>query len=263
MQFSYKAVIAAVAIFTQGVMSFGDASPHIFSSTEEINGGLNDGSRLSGKDSAEFNRVVGTALSDCPADAYIFVHQPALHIYDLTGSSFSNLGELYDSATSKYTFPYLFSKQNVGNDVSSIPSDSFDSLAQEIHEKCNAELVQVDTTETNFKGYIDTTPRVIVLDFPTLPNMKDRSARADALKHLDDTLLNVVRKLPSPNYVVIMTSSPVSDSAPPQSNPVIANSYNENFKKHAEELDADVGVEEAEEEEPQLDPSKLFLKVQS
>lgn len=232
MQFSYKSVLTAAVVFAQGVWSFGDTSPHVFfSSTKELDNGLKKAQFASFvMDSAEFNRVIGTALSDCPSDAYIFVNQPALHTNDLTGSSTSSLRHFYDSATSKYIFPHV---SNSDSNDANIPSASLDSLAKEITTKCNAKVINIDTSASSFEAYIDTTPRVISLDLPTLPDRKDGDARVAALEQFDKLLANIVHQLPSNNYVLVLTSSPVS-AASNQPNPVIDNIAKvEKVKKHS------------------------------
>lgn len=204
MLFSRKAVVAAIA-FAQGVMSFGDTSPQIFiSSSREVDNGLKK-SQFSSFiiNSSDFDKNVGAAVSDCTADAYIFVNQPALHSYDLSESSTSNLRAFFEKAASKYLFPHVSMSQD------SIPADAQDDispLAKEVINKCGAQVIDVDTKSTSFEGYTDTTPRAIVLNFPTLPSIKDKSDRAAALEHNDNLLGLIVSSLPSDNYVIVYTS---------------------------------------------------------
>lgn len=223
MQFSYKSILTAAVVFTHGVFSFGDTSPHLLmASTKELDNGLKKAQFSSFvMDADRFDHFVATSLSDCPADAYVFINQPALHSYDLAGGPTPSLRQLYDSATSKYIFP------NVANSDSSNTTPS-NSLANTISSTCNAKLVSVNSTSP-FESYIDTTPRVIVCDLPTLPSRSDATARLSALKSLDSLVDDIVHQLPSPNYVLILTSSPVSDSA----SPVIADpDHVEKIRKH-------------------------------
>ncbi|VVT49195.1 uncharacterized protein SAPINGB_P002150 [Magnusiomyces paraingens] len=227
MLFSRKSVLAVLAL-AQGAMSFGDTSPQIFlASTADLNTAALQQSQVSSftLSSSAFDSAVASTLSGCPADAYIFVNQPAAHTYDLADSDgTANLRHYFQQATSKFIFPHVRTTAATAED-NSIPETGLSPLAQQVAEKCSAKIVQVDTQASGFEGFVDTTPRVVVLNFPTLPSIREKDARVAALQHNDNLLSSVIGGLPSGNYVIVYTSA--SESTAPT------------FSKRSQILDAD------------------------
>lgn len=140
-------------------------------------------------------------LDSCPADAYILVNQPGLHASDFDHHEdiAPHLASLVDDAASVHEAPNVYY------------DDSNDEYLSEIKEflmeKCSAKLLDVDPTTGAFDTYVDTTPRVITMDFKSAGD-KDSKDRKDQLRKHDDYLYSLVSLLPSPNYVLIYTSTP-------------------------------------------------------
>lgn len=201
MLFSPKALIALLfAATTPAVHAFGDTSPHIFFSSKQLanNHDLNKAQYSSFiVDSSNFDKLVRSAVSDCSADAYIFVNQPSLHSYDL--SQMKSLRQLYDASESKFIFSHVSSsdpslKVNMGT-------------VNAVVDKCGAKIVNIDPEASSFESYIDTTPRAIVINFATLPAFKNKAARNAQLAKNDELLSTIVASLPTGNYIVVFTSS--------------------------------------------------------
>lgn len=200
MLFSPKALCALLFATAPVVHAFGDTSPHIFFSSKQLanNQDLNKAQFSSFiVDSSNFDKLVQSAVSECSADAYIFVNQPSLHSYDL--SQMKSLRHLYDSSESKFIFSHV---------SSSDPSLKVNmNTVNKVVDECNAKIVTIDPKASTFESYIDTTPRAIVIDFPTLPAFKNKAARNAQLVKNDELLSTIVASLPTGNYVVVFTSS--------------------------------------------------------
>lgn len=257
MLFSAKSILATMTL-VKGAMSFGDTSPHIFfSSTEELDKGLQKAQFSSFVlGSSEFTRVVGSAVSHCPVDSYIFIDQPSVNSYDLFTSSTPNLRHFFDNAASKYIFPHVSTSQEQSNQNSINENDSITSLTQEIVRKCSAEIVNVDTSSTSFVPSHDSTPKVYVLNFPALPSMKNKNLRNKVLEQNDNLLSMVIGSLQSPSYALVYTSSSGSALSGGSSAGKV------NVKKHIQEIDGeDIILEEAVFEEFEEPLTQSFSKA--
>lgn len=205
---SVATAAAAVSLFANGVSAFSNTSPHLFfANANNLEHQDAAALRQANADSAfvvetsDFDKAVLTALEDCPADAYLFINIPGLHSADLASSSATTaaLKQLYDASPEKFAYPYVTS------------SSSKSVLASEVAAKCKATIVDVNTAEKQFTPYTDATPRVIQMDFAQLPEAEAEQGdqRAAALQDdLEFAFSSVVHSLPSPNYVVVLSSSP-------------------------------------------------------
>lgn len=200
---------AAVSLFVNGASAFSNTSPHLFFANDNAKD-LQHDSKYANAGAAEretaaadsfvvqssdFDKAVLSALEGCPADAYIFVNIPGLHSSDL--ASANTLRALYEQASAKFSYPYVSSSSSNGDKL----------LAKTIISKCQAQEVSVNTAELSFQPYVDATPRVLTLDFASLP-VEDVDRQQALQNDLEFALSTVAHSLPSPNYVVVLTSSP-------------------------------------------------------
>lgn len=203
--------VAAVSLLANGASAFSNTSPHLFFASNvnpQHDSKYAEGAaeREAAADSSfvvqasDFDKAVLGALEDCPADAYIFVNIPGLHSTDLASASL--LRSLYDQASAKFAYPYVSSSTSQSSNTAN------SGLAKEIALKCNAKEVSVNTADLSFESFVDTTPRVLTLDFASLPS--ETTPREQTLQNdLEFALSSVVHSLPSPNYVVVLSSTPV------------------------------------------------------
>ncbi|CAN6602450.1 hypothetical protein TRVA0_002S01200 [Trichomonascus vanleenenianus] len=128
-------------------------------------------------------------LQDCPADAYLVVTQPGLHASDFEHSDLPHLTSIIESSKSYHEIRHLQGTLD-------------DSLKSYLTDHCNAKVLDVNTESGAFDTYIDTKPRVISLDFAPLP----QTDRDEQLRRNDDLIYSVVNRLPSPNYVIVLSA---------------------------------------------------------
>lgn len=145
----------------------------------------------------EFNNdrvqeVMRKLVEPCSADAFIVVNQRGL-----------SLDDLQDPQYFKFLRTYMFKSSS----LVSIPRIEtplrLDSVSGMVEKKCRAARVVLKNGE-ELEDYFDTKKRVIVLDFDELP--QDAQLRHTALLQNDQLLRNVIRKLPSPNHVLIYSN---------------------------------------------------------
>lgn len=204
-------VAFAASLIINGVSAFSDTSPHLYFASNLKLG--SDSSYLEKAASREqeaadtfiaqtnqFEQSVRDSVEGCPADTYLFIQIPGLHSDDLEKAG--SLSSLYEKATVKFAYPYV---------TASNKDSSANKIASELAKKCNAELVSIDTKDSYFEPYVDAVPRVLTFDFESLPI--EQSEREQTLQNnLDFALSRVLYSLPSPNYAVIISSTPTEHS---------------------------------------------------
>ncbi|KAL8968609.1 MAG: hypothetical protein Q9183_002380 [Haloplaca sp. 2 TL-2023] len=148
--------------------------------------------------------TVVSQLSKCLSDTYIVVTQPGVHAEDYSD---------------RYAAPYLrrhISGENEGSRSSATVPDvlgnvDVDGIVEEVEKTCEAALLKVDASTGSFVVADDPHPRVINLEFPSLPT--DPKNRASKLKDNDAFLSSILSTLPTSKYTVIYTTTP--SSTPP------------------------------------------------
>ncbi|KAA8914439.1 hypothetical protein TRICI_002882 [Trichomonascus ciferrii] len=195
-------VVYVATLFLAGCQAFEDASPFLLvSSTKNLDFNTeSDGNSqsLSTTNLVEDSRQV---LDSCPADAYILVDQPGLHSSDFEHSETvaPHLAKVIDSAAAAQEVANVY--------YSSSSNESRKKLKDFLLDNCKAKELTVDPSTGSFKTYVDTTPRVITMDFDPITT-DDKEGRTKQLRNNDDLLYSVISLLPSPNYVLVYTSSP-------------------------------------------------------
>ncbi|KAL8870595.1 MAG: hypothetical protein Q9174_003400 [Haloplaca sp. 1 TL-2023] len=193
-----------VAVGASLAHAFTDTSPFFMFSTSEL---LADLPQIASAD--KIRDTVVSQLSKCLSDTYIVVTQPGVHAEDYSD---------------RYAAPHL-RKHISGEDERSRSSASVpdvlgsvdtDGIVQEVEKTCEAALLKVDASSQSppSSGTLnqvrwqpdDPHPRVINLEFPTLPT--DPKKRATKLKDNDAFLSSILSTLPTSKYTVIYTTTP-------------------------------------------------------
>lgn len=117
-------------------------------------------------------------FKDCRYDAYIVANQPSL-LTDDTSVPLENL--IQDASFVKEHFGLYSKDSNVA------------SITDYLVTNCGAEHVNVDAANGQFDEYIDTTPRVLTVEFDAKKSVYEGSKLISALVH----------KLPSPRYLIV------------------------------------------------------------
>lgn len=143
----------------------------------------------------ELDRVARKLMHDCSANTYVVVNQPGLKAKDFqTESAFPFLKKLLERTSTMYTVPYSDGGIELGK------------LANSVAKQCGAEKIvaNLDNNVTPLEEYMDTTKRVIEINFEPLPNTY--VSRLAALAANDEMLEKIVRATPSPFIALILTS---------------------------------------------------------
>ncbi|KAL8718513.1 MAG: hypothetical protein Q9225_004362 [Loekoesia sp. 1 TL-2023] len=174
---------------------------------------------------------ITSQLSKCPSDTYVIVTQPAVHAHDYQD---------------RYVAPYLRKKIQGEDDrirsSISIPdvlgNVDTDSIIKSIEANCGAALMKVDASTGSFAIADDPKPRVINLEFPSLPTGNKRASQLQEngihsrpypsklllpssrsfqmnnnLAHTDAFLSSLIDLLPTSKFTVIYTTTPFSSTS--------------------------------------------------
>ncbi|KAI9739521.1 MAG: hypothetical protein M1834_006237 [Cirrosporium novae-zelandiae] len=177
--------------------AFADTSPFFFFSTSEL--------LISVPEIQTPSTLIprlSNLLSSCPSDFYVLVSQPGLDASDLSWfpRSAPNLRRRMDGTNKDVRSS--FEIRDVLGEVNSA------EIEKSLAEMCRAGVVAVDASTGSFPILSDATPRVIRLDFPSLPTTRGAMKAAE-----HDAFLNsVLDLLPSEKYTVIYTTSHIQDS---------------------------------------------------
>ncbi|ODV80989.1 BIG1-domain-containing protein [Suhomyces tanzawaensis NRRL Y-17324] len=148
--------------------------------------------------------MVKKLITQCSADEYIIINQPGLSYTDLTENKKDDW-----SLIRKYL---ILASTIIGLPRVAEPLD-LDYIERYIIRNCDAELIKVvNDDENEVRPYYDVRARVIRIDLSPLP--EDAEERSATIREHDDLIRKIIRKLPSPHYNIIMTSSTLSSFHP-------------------------------------------------
>ncbi|CAH2352051.1 protein Big1p [[Candida] railenensis] len=193
-------VVGLLSIITT-VISF-HAVPVLFASHKLVKD-IRSSKELTESHSAEeVTNLAKKLITQCSSNQYILVNIPGLRLEDLRVSEKDN-------------WPFLRKYLTMSSTVLGVPwcEDPIDLnyLEKYIIKTCKAETINViheDDEEVN--EYIDTRVRVIKVELSELSG--DSLAREGQIRRYDDLIRKILRKLPSPHYSIIMTSSKVVEN---------------------------------------------------
>lgn len=191
------ATLTVLASTLSSALAFKDSSPFLFlSSNKQLDLASQNEITLTTNNAYQ---TINKALDNCPADAYILVHQPGIHSTDLKPSTVPFLLKSADSAETKLEKADLFHSNKE-------LEENQQGLISNLKNQCNAQVINVDSETGAFETYIDTKPRIISIQFE--PLSANEGDRKEEIQNNDGILQSVVASLPSPNYVLVYTSTP-------------------------------------------------------
>lgn len=133
-------------------------------------------------------------ITQCSSDAYVIVDQPGLTYEDLTDKKRENWPFLIN---------YLYMSSTIVGLPRIEPGLDLDFIENYIINTCDAETINVWHDDDNeVTDYFDVRTRVIKITLS--PITGDRGGH---LREHDDLIRKILRKLPSPHYTIIMTST--------------------------------------------------------
>ncbi|KKK17589.1 hypothetical protein P175DRAFT_0502656 [Aspergillus ochraceoroseus IBT 24754] len=190
MRLSSFSLLALGAVSTH---AFQDTSPFFLASTSEI-----------ASTSAQLKSVtsllddLSTKFNACPSDYYVIASQPGVHSTDF--------------ATRKAA-PRLAAKMTgqdksiqstmVVNEVAGVLEVK--QLQQILEKECGVQSTVIDASSGSYPTEFGTGPRVIVVDFPSLPL---GSGRQHQLSDNDGLLSDIIGRLPSKRYTILYVTTP-------------------------------------------------------
>lgn len=146
--------------------------------------------------SLDVTHMVKRLATECSSDVYLLVNAPGLTQADLTSAKKDN-------------WPHLQKYLHMSSSVVGLPWMEgildYDHLSEYIVRTCKAEAIVVHTDEHEVEHYIDTRKRVIRLELAPIPNLQP--SRDESIRNVDDVIRKILRKLPSPHYTILITSS--------------------------------------------------------
>lgn len=148
--------------------------------------------------SSEVTNLIKRVVTDCSSDAYILVDIPGLRAEDMNmerEDSWQSLRRYLAMASTAIGLPW------VTHTIDLVYIEKY------VMKTCAAEPMVVFEDDEGTEDYIDTTKRVIRLALSPLPALEDEEERDLKIRKYDDLIHKVIRKLPTPHYTIIVTSS--------------------------------------------------------
>lgn len=150
----------------------------------------------------EAYRLMSRMYASCPVDTYLFIDQPGIRIEDFQKlrtdyhhiTLWENLKSFLGRVGTLGSFPRLDQ-----------PID-LNKLEHMLKRQCNAIVIEADIYgDQVVEQYTDTTPRIIRLNLPPLPETEPE--RTVALKQHDELIFEAFKKTPSPFFGLVYASS--------------------------------------------------------
>ncbi|CAK9435667.1 uncharacterized protein LODBEIA_P03940 [Lodderomyces beijingensis] len=149
-------------------------------------------SNINPHNTSSVTNLLKKLVTQCSSDAYLIVDQPGLTYKDLTKSKGEN-------------WPYLRNYLYMSSSIVGLPKVDtgidWDYIEKYIIKTCDAETLRVHQGEA--ADYYDIRTRVIRMTLDPLPDVN----REQAIREHDQLIRKNLRKLPSPHYTLILTSS--------------------------------------------------------
>lgn len=151
----------------------------------------------------DVTHMIKRLVTECSSDVYLLVNAPGLTQADMTDFNKNN-------------WPQLQKYLHMSSSVAALPwmegTLDYDHLSEYIVQTCKAQAIVVHSNEEEVETYIDTRKRVIRIEADPIPGIQP--ARDEAVRNLDDLIRKILRKLPSPHYTILVSSSEVSSAHP-------------------------------------------------
>jgi Txe/YoeB family toxin of Txe-Axe toxin-antitoxin module len=151
--------------------------------------------------------MIKKLITKCSSDTYMIINQPGLKYEDINDFRREDWKFIY-----KYT---VLASTVIGLPFVNEPLD-LDYIEEYARMTCEAETMFLkNQNDDEIEEYFDTRTRVIRVELPELS--QDKQERFSQIRHNDELLRKILRKLPSPHYTIILTSTlPVSFHPLPQ-----------------------------------------------
>ncbi|KAI5310704.1 hypothetical protein KEM55_003214 [Ascosphaera atra] len=210
----FKGSILALASLASVVEGFRDTSPFFLFSTRDL-----PFPSSSIRSAHSLSPALTDTLSTCPSDYYILVSQPGVHASDFTAKR-PLMPRLKERLTkedgvvksSAVVDEVVYATDKGRMSGLGVTGPQKGSLRRILEEKCGAKTVLVD----GMSGVLPPShtygqrPLIIELDFKA--PLAD--GRADQLETNDAVLASLIELLPSTDYTVVMSTTPVDPSIP-------------------------------------------------
>ncbi|KAK9354768.1 BIG/ATPase V1 complex, subunit S1 [Lipomyces doorenjongii] len=194
-----KGAVLALAASLSAVYAFEDTSPLMLLSSKKVSAVHDHLSSASITSSEHFHDLARKFVSEFQAGTYIVVSQPGLHASDFSAataeSTTPHLRKLYQQAETAYAVRNAHGAFNM------------ETLEKHIVDTWGAETVVIDAASDAFTIPSSEKPKLVRVDFPVLPV---DYTRASALADNDAFLYSIMSLLPSDDFAVIYTSTPIS-----------------------------------------------------
>ncbi|KAL8924385.1 MAG: hypothetical protein Q9172_002732 [Xanthocarpia lactea] len=186
-------LFGALALSAGICNAFRDTSPFFMFSTSELLTSVPQIALAS-----TIQDIIVSQLSKCPSDTYIVVTQPGVHAEDYSDRyAASHLRRKVSGEDERIRS--TMSVMDVLGDVDA------EKIVEVVGDKCGAALLRVDAATGSFTIADDPKPRIVIVDFPSLPS--SRTERASKLKDNDVFLSSILDLLPTSKYTVIYTTT--------------------------------------------------------
>lgn len=146
------------------------------------------------QDPVQVTNLVKKAVTECSLDAYILVNVPGLTYSDMLASKkneWRHTQNYLHMASSLVALPWVEGTLDLG------------FLEEYVVRTCKAESIRVFGSEDDLAQYIDTRKRVIRVEANPIPDGPERN---QALADVDDLIRKILRKVPSPHYMLLITA---------------------------------------------------------
>lgn len=171
--------------------------------------------------SRSLQTIAEELISGCNSDAYLFINVPGLTEFDLVKyrDEWKYLEQYLQSSSTGLTFEKMLTEG----------SYIFEPLIEFTQETCHVDKILnlIGNNTAQFEPYLDSTKRIIKIDFPPIDGMVDLQERRETMAHFDKYLRTVIAQLPSPFHTIVLTSLTASNNNGLENS--LINSLNEDY----------------------------------
>lgn len=165
---------------------------------------LKEQNPLGKQDGPTVTNMLKHLITQCSSDAYVILDMPGLNVYDMNDDQ-------------QHNWQFLRKYMSISSTVLGVPYVKdvldLDHIKEYISTTCDAELMNANIEDDQSIDYIDARKKIISIEFNDL-NQYDKFERINQINRNDEFVRRIIRKLPSPHYSIILTSSTKS-SLPP------------------------------------------------
>ncbi|MCJ1286626.1 hypothetical protein MMC26_005972 [Xylographa opegraphella] len=188
--------VGACALAIAFVDAFENTSPFVFFSSSEI---LASSPQIA--TAASLSTILSSELRKCPSDIYVIVSQPGATATDYKSQRSIPYLRRYVSGEDK-DVRSSFTVSAVLGEIDTT------ALSNTLEQQCGAGTLNIDASTGLFDIVDDMKPRIIKVDFAAPPAGTERST---SFRRNDLFLYNLLNILPSPNYTVVYTTTPLTE----------------------------------------------------